>query len=204
MKYAIFGDLHSNIEDTKAVLRHISQVEPNALKVCLGDLYECTISSKIATNVSNLTLDECAIVTDEFEELLTFPSIRGNQEERIRKVSGINRFFELPDKIIIDDATLIHGHQIEWGYNGVINNLLIKINTPIVFFGHIHRSRIFKNDDKDEKVQLDFNFGEEFKLNNERYWINVGPVCIDRVWCLYDSIKKTITFMNPSTLAKAL
>ena len=120
MKYAIFGDLHSNIDDTKAVLSHISKVEPNALKVCLGDLYECTISSKMATSVSNLKLDECAIVTDEFEKLLAFPSTRGNQEERISKVSGMNRFSELPDKIIIDDATLIHGHQIDWGCNGII------------------------------------------------------------------------------------
>ena len=75
MKDAIFGDLHSNIDDTKAVLSHINQVEPNAIKVCLGDLYECTISGRMASSVNNLTLDECAIVTEEFEELIIFPSI---------------------------------------------------------------------------------------------------------------------------------
>ena len=194
MKYAIFGDLHSNIDDTKAVLRHINQVEPKALKVCLGDIYECTISSKMASSVSNLSLEECAIVTEEFEELITFPSVKGNQEERIKQVSGINRFEQLPDNIIIEGATLIHGHQIIWGDDMSITDIPYKVDTPILFFGHIHRSRIFVGEDT--KLQLDFNFGEEFKLDNERYWINVGPVWVDRVWCLYDSTNRTITFMN--------
>ena len=196
MKYAIFGDLHSNIDDTKAVLKHINQLAPDAIKVCLGDLYECTISGKNASSVNNLALEECAIVTDEFEELISFPSVRGNQEERIKKVSGLKRFEELPESIKIHGATLIHGHQITWGDDMSIINIPFNIDTPILFFGHIHRSRIFVEEEIDKKTQLDFTFNEEFKLNNKRYWINVGSVWVDRVWCLYDSAKSTITFMS--------
>lgn len=46
MLYALLGDLHSNIEDTKAVLTHIQQTAKEAKIIGLGDLYECTISKK--------------------------------------------------------------------------------------------------------------------------------------------------------------
>lgn len=46
MKYAFLGDLHSNIEDTKAVLNHIKETAPNAIVYGLGDLYECKIGKK--------------------------------------------------------------------------------------------------------------------------------------------------------------
>ena len=42
------------------------------------------------------------------------PSIRGNQEERITQVTGIERFKALPETIEIDGATLMHGHQFRW------------------------------------------------------------------------------------------
>jgi len=43
MLYALLGDLHSNIEDTKAVLAHIQQTAEEAKIIGLGDLYECTV-----------------------------------------------------------------------------------------------------------------------------------------------------------------
>lgn len=46
MLYALLGDLHSNIEDTKAVLAHIQQTAEEAKIIGLGDLYECTVSKK--------------------------------------------------------------------------------------------------------------------------------------------------------------
>lgn len=46
MLYALLGDLHSNIEDTKAVLNHIQQTANDAEIIGLGDLYECIVSKK--------------------------------------------------------------------------------------------------------------------------------------------------------------
>jgi len=114
MLYALLGDLHSNIEDTKAVLTHIQQTAKEAKIIGLGDLYECTISKKKAQTMSGLSLQRAAIVENKFEELLTFPSIRGNQEERITQVTGIERFRALPETMEIDGATLMHGHQFKW------------------------------------------------------------------------------------------
>lgn len=193
MKYALLGDLHSNIEDTKAVLNHIQQQAPNATILGLGDLYECTIGKKKASTVSNVPLEQAAIVKKEFEELLTFPSIRGNQEERITQVTGIERFAALLESIVIEGATLLHGHQILWDKHWEPIELPIAIETPLLFFGHSHRSGIYR---KGKKLPLPILYGEEFPLIKKKYWINVGSVVDHREWCLYDSEARTITFMK--------
>lgn len=114
MQYALLGDLHSNIEDTRAVLAHIQETAKDAIIIGLGDLYECTVSKKKAQIVSGLSLQKAAIVNNDFENLLTFPSIRGNQEERITRVTGIERFTKLPETMEIEGAVLMHGHQFKW------------------------------------------------------------------------------------------
>lgn len=194
MKYALIGDLHSNIEDTKAVLHHIRETAPDAIVFGLGDLYECTIGKKKAQTISNIPLHKAAIVETEFEDLLTFPSIRGNQEERITLVTGIKCFANLPEKILIEGATLIHGHQISWDKNWEPSNTtLTDIDTPLLFFGHSHRSGIYR---KNKKIPLTIHFGQELLLIKKKYWINVGSVVINREWCLYDSDARSITFMK--------
>ena len=80
----------------------------------------------------------------------------------------------------------------------LITDIPYKIDTSILFFGHIHRSRIFEGEEIDKKNQVEFTFGKELQLSNERYWVNVGPIWVDRVWCLYNSTTKTITFMKTS------
>lgn len=193
LKYALLGDLHSNFEDTKAVLHHIQQVAPEACLLGLGDLYECLIGKKKANTVANLPLNEAAVISEDFKELLTFPSIRGNQEERITQVTGLNIFSKLPEKIEIEGATLIHGHQILWDKHWEPTELTIDIETPLLFFGHSHRSGIYR---KKKKLPLEIVYGQELQLIKKKYWINVGSVVDHREWCLYDSLARTITFMK--------
>ncbi len=194
MKYALLGDLHSNIDDTKAVLQHIAEIAPDSILIGLGDLYECLIGKKKALTISNAPLKAAAIIEDDFEELLTFPSIRGNQEERITSVTGIKRFAALPEKFVIGDATLIHGHQIEWDKHWEpVNANTIEIDTSLVFFGHSHRSGIYQDY---KKIQEPIQFGNEIQLPNNNFWINVGSVVDNREWCLYDSEKRSIIFMK--------
>lgn len=194
MKYALLGDLHSNFEDTKAVLLQIQQTAPDALIIGLGDLYECKIGKKKAPTLSDIPLKKAAIVDTHFEELLTFPSIRGNQEERITMVTGIKRFVDLPERMLIEGATLIHGHQIIWDKHWEpINSASLDIETPLLFFGHSHRSGLFH---KNKKIQAPIQFGEELQLVKKKYWINVGSVVDNKEWCLYDSVTRSITFMK--------
>lgn len=196
MRYAFLGDLHSSISDTKAVLQHIQVLAPDALVTGLGDLYECTIGKKKASTILNAPLKAAAIIEEDFEKLLTFPSIRGNQEERITSVTGIERFAALPERLVFGDATLIHGHQIDWGKNWEPENTAsLEIDTSLVFFGHSHKSGLYK---EYRKVFDPIRFGNEIKLQMNNYWINVGSVVVNREWCLYDSTHRTIRFMKVS------
>ena len=83
MKYALLGDIHSSKEDLEKVLGHIEEVAPDAMVIGTGDLYECTISKKDITDVKFTKLDQVMLNPKGFTELLNFPSVRGNQEERI-------------------------------------------------------------------------------------------------------------------------
>ena len=196
MRFALLGDLHSSIEDTKAVLQHIEEIAPDSIIVGLGDLFECTIGKKKALTLSNAPLKAAAIIEKDFEKLLTFPSIRGNQEERISSVTGIDRFVSLPDKLVIEGATLIHGHQIEWDENWEpVNTPSLEIETSLVFFGHSHRSSIYEDF---KKIREPIHFGTEIQLHMKNYWINVGSVVDNREWCLYDSKNRSIHFMKIS------
>ncbi|RHW34718.1 metallophosphoesterase [Lysinibacillus yapensis] len=196
MKYALLGDLHSHIKDTKAVLHHIRTIAPDAQLLCLGDLYECKIGKKKARTLSNAPLSDAAIISDEFEDLLSFPSIKGNQEERITKVTGIERFAALPERIQIEEATLIHGHQIQWDDHWEpVDTPSLGIETPLLFFGHSHRSGLYVNS---KKVNITIQFGKEIPLFKKKYWINVGSVVVHGEWCLYDSENFSITFMKAS------
>ncbi|QCR33802.1 metallophosphoesterase [Lysinibacillus sp. SGAir0095] len=196
MRYALLGDLHSSIDDTKAVIQQIEEVAPDSILIGLGDLYECTIGKKKAINLSNVPLKAAAIIEEDFEKILTFPSIRGNQEERISSVTGIQRFAALPEKLVIEGATLIHGHQIEWDKKWEpVNTSVLEIDTSLVFFGHSHRSGIYL---ESKKITEPIDFGKEIHLPSNNYWINVGSVVDNREWCLYDSEKRSICFMKVS------
>jgi len=189
MIYAILGDLHSDYKRTKYVKKYIKKKYPLAEIVGLGDLYECKIGKKKAKKVSNIPIEEAAIISKPFEKLLDFPSIFGNQELRIQQVTGLPLYENLPEKMKIDGATLIHGHQFEWAddfsqiYEQSLPNLL--------FFGHSHYSGLFLNGQK-----MPFTFNQEIQLQPGQNSVNVGSIIDNSEWCLYDSTKQTIMFMK--------
>ncbi|WP_155593521.1 metallophosphoesterase family protein [Lysinibacillus cavernae] len=198
MLYALLGDLHSNIEDTKAVLAHIQQTAMEAKIIGLGDLYECTVSKKKAQTMSGLPLHKAAIVESEFEKLLTFPSIRGNQEERITQVTGIERFKTYPETMEIIGATLIHGHQFKWSVSW--QPTFPPFQKPLLFFGHSHESGLYH---QQKKLPMRIRHGQPIVLQDKQYGVNVGSVVDHREWCLYDSKERTVTFMCAPTVDKS-
>lgn len=189
MKYALLGDLHSSIEDTKAVLHHIRRCAPGADIIGLGDLYECTVGKRKAETMQNCAVEKAAIRSEAFDQLLTFPSVRGNQEERIMKVTGTNEFSKLPEKMIIDGAVLMHGHQWKWTADWL--PLVPKTDPPLLFFGHSHEAGLYR-----KKNRLPFEYGEPVVLKKKRYAINAGAVWGSREWVLYDAAARTVKFMK--------
>lgn len=189
MKYAILGDLHSHTEKTKRVLEHMKKIAPDATVLGLGDLYECTIGKRKARDIRNAKLEEAAIITSDFEELLTFPSIIGNQEERIALVTGLKQFSQYEEKFTIEKATLLHGHQFDWDEN--FEPTFPKISTPILFFGHSHRAAIYE-----EGIRKEITYNTPIYVGDKPYVINVGSVVETMDWCLYDSTAMTVTFLQ--------
>ncbi len=191
MKYALIGDIHSNIQDLNAVFNHINSLQCDVTIIGMGDLFECMISKKKAKALQKpLPLSNVQQNPDGFSRLLNFPSIRGNQEERIMRATQTTIFNTLPETIQIEGATLIHGHQFRWSKKWIPDYEEFT-NESLLFFGHSHDSKLYH-----KRKEIDFVFGQPIFLTKKKYGINVGSVVDHREWVLYDTTEKCITFMK--------
>lgn len=195
MNYALLGDIHSSKEDLEKVLADITEKAPEAIRVGTGDLFECTISKKDITDKKFLTLEEVMVIPEGFPELLTFFSVRGNQEERIVQITETEdplreKLSTLPETLEIGQAEVIHGHQWQWG--GEPWSLIqAKADTSPVFYGHSHQSALSR-----DGVEQAIEFGVPYDVTGQQVLVNVGAVIGDREWVLYDMNDHTVTFMK--------
>ena len=195
MRYALLGDIHSSKDDLEKVLNHIGEVAIEATMIGTGDLYECTISKKDITDVKFTNLDQVMLIPKGFTELLNFPSVRGNQEERIIYITETkeplrNSIDAMPEVIELEKGQVIHGHQWEWG--GEPWSLLqANVESSLVFYGHSHRSSLTI-----DSVNQQIDFGIPYTLTGENVLVNVGSVVDNREWVIYDSVENTVTFMK--------
>ena len=168
---------------------------PEALVIGTGDLYECTISKKDITDDKFTKLEQVMLNPKGFTELLNFPSVRGNQEERITYITETDEHFRksldsMPEVIELEKAQIIHGHQWKWG--GKPWSLLqANVESPLVFYGHSHRSALTI-----DGVNQKLNFGKPYALTGEKVLVNVGSVVDNQEWVIYDSVENTVTFMK--------
>lgn len=195
MQYAILGDIHSSKQDLENVLADILVKAPNAICVGTGDLYECIISKKDITERKYNRLKEIMLIPKGFNELLTFPSVQGNQEERILLISETDdklrkKIAVMPEVIDIGEAQIIHGHQWQWG--GTPWSLVhADVNYSPVFYGHSHHSALSING-----IELKVELNKPYLLSGGDILINVGAVVGDKEWALYDTIENTVIFMK--------
>lgn len=195
MQYALLGDIHSSIKDLENVLAHISKNAPDAKLIGTGDLYECTISKKDITGYKFGQLEDVMLIPEGFNELLKFPSIRGNQEERILLVTETDdplrvEISALSEIITIGNAQVIHGHQWEWGGEpwALIH---AEVESSLTFYGHSHQSALTVN-----REEVLVKFGNPYLVDVENVLVNVGSVICNKEWVHYDSVEGTITFMK--------
>ena len=125
--------------------------------------------------------------------LLDFPSIRGNQEERITLVLDADNptthwIAELPETFRIGEALVIHGHQ--WPYNEKTPATITK-DERLIIHGHTHVSALTIGG-SNKPIQ----YGQPITLPNELVIVNVGSVVDHKEWALYDADAHTITFMK--------
>lgn len=203
MKYAIIGDIHSSKEDLEKVLSHIKEIASDAKIIGTGDLFECTVSKKDITDQKFTALSEVMLNPEGFVELLTFPTVFGNQEERILHITEskepVRAWIEaLPETLEIRGAEVIHGHQWKWGGNPWALQEEHQ-NERITFYGHSHTSMLSVNG---KWQDIDFNI--PYELGDGEVLVNVGAVVGACEWVLYEetesSTKKSkfVTFLCAS------
>jgi len=207
MRFAIFSDLHANLEATEAVLADARERECTHF-VCLGDVVGY-----------NANPHECL----EIVQKLGCPAVKGNHDEQAALAESSRGFNALAETAInwtrqhltnddkewlrgldlsrqVRDFTIVHAtldRPDQWGY--VFNTLdaigsFVHQQTTVCFFGHTHVAGAFVRDDSVKKVRADELTIEEGK----KYFINVGSVGQPRdgdwraAYCIYHIETKVV------------
>ena len=201
MRFAIFSDLHANLEATEAVLRDARQRECTDY-ICLGDIVGYNANPR-----------ECIATVQQ----LQCPVVKGNHDEQASlpgPSSGFNALAEaainwtreqltnddkewlraLPFTRQIKDFTIVHATldmPEQWGY--VFDGLdaagsFAHQTSTVCFLGHTHVAGVFIRDEGVKRVKVDRLQIEKGK----KYLINVGSVGQPRdgdwraAYCIYD------------------
>ena len=200
MRYAIFSDIHANLEALETML-HDAEEQKCTHYVCLGDVVGY-----------NANPHECVTRIQELE----CPIVKGNHDEQASLVESSRDFNEMAEEAIewtrdhltdvdknwlrdlklqrqVRDFTIVHATldtPAQWGY--VFNNLDASASftyqhTSVCFFGHTHVPMAFIRDDGVKRVRV-----EQLRIEmTKKYFINVGSVGQPRdgdwraAYCIY-------------------
>ena len=201
MKFAIFGDVHSNLEALNAVLEDARSHDCTHF-VCIGDIVGY-----------NANPSECLDVIQK----LDCPVVKGNHDEEASldtELVGLNPLAqksmqwtrdnldlnqkkylkELKLARHVGDFTIVHAtldSPASWGYVTSKFDALESLGyqyTPVCFFGHTHVPAFYFKDLRMEEHQ-----GKSIKIETgKKYQINVGSVGQPRdgdfrsSYCIYD------------------
>jgi diadenosine tetraphosphatase ApaH/serine/threonine PP2A family protein phosphatase len=205
IRYAIFGDVHANLEALQAVLAD-AEAQGATDHVCLGDVvgynanpHECVERvRKLACPVVRGNHDEMAAVEDDLsgynplaEEALKWT--RGRLTAADKKWLGE---LKLVRQVMVDgggEFTIVHATldaPHKWGYVFSQLDAAASFNhqhTPLCFYGHTHSPRAYIRDTAVRTAHL-----EKLQLEpGKKYFINVGSVGQPRdgdwhaSYCLY-------------------
>lgn len=208
MKFAIFGDIHANLEALQAVFAD-AQAEGCAQYVCLGDVVGYGANPA-----------ECL----DLVRVLGCPVVRGNHDEGASDESSLEDLNPLAEAALqwtrgqltmdqrqwlrdlklvrqVRDFTVVHATLDSPGAWGYVTNRFDAMAsfsyqfTSVCFYGHTHVPRIFE---KTDAVRA----GRGLDVTLERgvkYFINVGSVGQPRdgdwraSYAVYDSEAQVIT-----------
>jgi predicted phosphodiesterase len=201
MRFAIFSDIHANLEALEAVLADAHERKCTDF-VCLGDVVGY-----------NANPHECV----ERVRAMDCPIVKGNHDEQASLIESSRDFNEMAEQAIqwtrdhlteedkewlrgllfqrpVHDFTIVHATldtPEQWGY--VFNNLDAAASftyqqTAVCFFGHTHVPMAFIRDDGVHRMRI-----EQLRIEpTKKYFINVGSVGQPRdadwhaAYCVYD------------------
>jgi predicted phosphodiesterase len=185
MKFAIFGDIHGNLEALQAVL-HDAQQQGCANYVCLGDIVGYGANPA-----------ECLTAVRD----MNCPVVRGNHDEGAANDSKLEDLNPLAQAALLWTRAQLTKEQRQWlgdlklvrqvrdftivhatldspgGWTYVTNRFDAMASfsyqfTQLCFFGHTHAPRIFEKDDAVRGAR-----GTDVILTRgTKYFVNVGSV----------------------------
>src|SRR2546421_6361832 len=202
MRFAIFSDVHANLEALEAVMADANENKCTHF-VCLGDVVGY-----------NANPHECVERIREMD----CPIVKGNHDEQASLFESSRDFNEMAEAAIqwtrdnlsdadkewlralkllrqVRDFTIVHATldtPEQWGY--VFNNLdaaasFTYQHTTVCFFGHTHVPVVFIRDENVRRERVEHVRIEPTK----KYFINMGSVGQPRdgnwraAYCIYDT-----------------
>ncbi|HWL54736.1 MAG TPA: metallophosphoesterase family protein [Chthoniobacteraceae bacterium] len=207
MRFAIFGDIHANLEALTAVLEDAHDAGCTH-HVCIGDIvgynanpHECIeMIRELGCPVVKGNHDEQAYMNDDLENFnpLAEEAIRWTREHLTDSDKGWLQSLRLVRQV--RDFSVVHATldtPQQWGY--VFNQLDAAASfnyqyTNVCFYGHTHAPRAYVRDGTVRAVPLDILAIEPGK----KYFINVGSVGQPRdgdwhaSYCIYHADKNYV------------
>lgn len=149
MRILIISDIHANLTALETVLAHAGHVEHIW---CLGDLVgygpdpnECVEKIRTLPNLTCLIGNHDAAVIDQMDAATFNPEARLSIEWTLQQLTPENMDYlaHLPNRIVIENATLVHGSPRSPTFEYLLDTHLATINfayfdTPFCFVGHTH------------------------------------------------------------------
>lgn len=207
MRFAIFGDVHANLEALQAVLEDARGCGVTHY-VCTGDLVGYNASPRECVKIIRDL--GCLVVKGDYDDLAStdgdatgfHPQVMASIDSTRQQLSPDEKRWlsELPMTQTVADFTVVHATldmPEKWGY--VFNQLDAAASfhhqhTQVCFYGHTHAPRAYTQDRSVKTVVLD-------KLQIEpdkKYFVNVGSVGQPRdgdrraAYCIYDTDEQII------------
>ncbi|MCM8793925.1 MAG: metallophosphatase family protein [Candidatus Omnitrophica bacterium] len=211
MRYAILGDIHSNLEALQEVIWVLKKEDINEY-FCIGDVVGYNANPKECIEIVNQTCKKIVAGNHDWAcgGKLSLEWFREIAREAIVWTMGL---LDAQEKNLLShweliyeekDFTLVHGTLFEPEKFHYLDNLnyawlcFKNLKTPLLFLGHTHKPLFFS---LDKQGNLLYSFAEKILLEKDvRYIINVGSVGQPRdgdpraCFCIYDSEKNFVEF----------
>ena len=201
MRFAIFSDIHANLEALEAVLKDARERKCTQF-VCLGDVVGYNASPREC--VKRIRELDCPVVKGNHDEQASLPAPSSDFNELAERAIKWTRdnltdddkkwLRDLPLQRRVHDFTIVHATLDtpgQWSY--VFNNLDAAASftyqrTNVCFFGHTHVPMVFIRDQGVRRERI-----EHIRIEPARkYFINAGSVGQPRdgnwraAYCIYD------------------
>jgi predicted phosphodiesterase len=208
MKYAIFGDIHANLEALQAVLADAEQ-QGCTNYVCTGDIVGYASDPNECLKI--IREMDCPVVKGNHDEESTLstsldglnPLAKQAMEWTRAQLNEDERDFLNNMKLVrqVADFTIVHATLDTPGSWTYVTNKFDAMAsfsyqfTQLCFYGHTHTPRIYVKGDSVEPL-------EEIEVNLEmgrKYFINVGSTGQPRdgdwraSYAVYDSVNQNMT-----------